>query len=157
MPNCPFQPYACILNVCHALVFVLTRPAKWNAEESGKRQMNFDECKFCFEARVVISGNQKRLEFVCRICFPFHGWWETLWGDTGPAPTLFHSDRGQRCGFHSGEIDRLQAFDKNLPHCNVRLWISLITWFRFTPIMLWIKSCIDLSLVCLFLYFFVKR
>lgn len=65
----------------------------------GKRQMHFDECKFCFEARVVISGHQNRLESVCGICFSARGWRESLWGDTGPAPTLFYSDRGQIGGF----------------------------------------------------------
>lgn len=50
-------------------------------------------------------------------------------------------------GFQSGEIYRVQACDKNLSHCNVRLGISPITLFRFTPILVWIKSFIYLSLV----------
>lgn len=120
MPNCLFQPFDFIYFLSrHVRVInliynsVLTRPTQWNAEESGKkRQMHFDECKFCFEGRRDFRKPKQ-----IRICL------QDLFSCLRLVRECFGIFRAfiQTEGFQSGEIGRLQALDKNLSHSSVPL------------------------------------
>lgn len=147
---------------CHKphlwLGFVLTRPTKWNAEESGKKANAFWWMQILFWGACRDFRTPKQIRICLRDLFlcswlarEFVGWYRAC------ANIVLFRQRADRRVFSQGRSTACRHLIKNLSHCNVRLWISLITVFGLTPIMLWIKSCIDLSSVCLFLYFFVKR
>lgn len=96
-----------------------------------KREMNLDECKFCFEARVLISGKQNRLGFVYRICFHAA---ESYGGCKGPGYLhCFTQTGGRRAGFQ-GEVGCLKAFDKTSVF--IAMWMILINSFLFASIMM---------------------